>query len=106
VNRRSVGIALLALWLAFAPLAGAWAQWTDTPCESMTMSGPADDCCGEAVNAAKCLSACFAVSAVMVAPAVAAAAGEVAGALVMSASAGHTAVPIPPDPAPPKASVS
>src|SRR5690349_12271184 len=60
--------AMLSFWLAFGPAATAFAQSADRPCESMSMSMPADDCCGDGMDQAKCLSACLAVAPAMLAP--------------------------------------
>jgi hypothetical protein len=106
MKSRSLVAVLLAFWLVFGPLANAWAQSADRPCESMTMSMPADDCCGSGMDQAKCLSACLAVSAAMpvswlsVEPVIA------VSTAVPAPSSPVSSVLAPPDAAPPKAFVS
>ena len=60
---RPLVAALLALWLVLGPAGSAWAATSaSTPCESMGASVPADDCCGDKMEAAACLSACLLLS--------------------------------------------
>ena len=97
---------LLAFWIAFGPPASVLAQSADTPCESMSMSTPADDCCGEGVDVGKCLSACLAVAPSMTAPALQAAAPDLTLSVVETLASRHASMLAPPDIAPPKSSVS
>jgi hypothetical protein len=106
VDHRVVLAALLAFWLAFGLLASAWAQSAGQPCESMGMSLPADDCCGDGLDQAKCLSPCLAVSPAMVAGAVQVNTTAVTAAVIATPSFRHASVLAPPDIAPPKSSVS
>jgi hypothetical protein len=106
LKNRAIFAALVAFWLAFGPAASAWAQSIDGPCESMSMSMAADDCCGDDTDQAKCLSACLPVS-----PAAAVAALRLDPSLAVAAavpnsSFRHASVLAPPDAAPPKADVS
>ena len=106
MNSRPLIVLLLAISLALGPLASAWAQSADTPCESMSMSMPEHDCCGNGMDQAKCLSACL-----MVAPAVATTAWRPEASApafvpVFTAHLGHASILAPPDAAPPKALVS
>jgi hypothetical protein len=106
VKARSLVVTLLAFWLALGPAASVLAQSADTPCESMSMSTPADDCCGEGVDLGKCLSACLAVAPAINAPAGQAAAPDVAFSVVDTLSFRHASILAPPDIAPPKSFLS
>jgi hypothetical protein len=106
MNPRAFVAVLLAFWLAFGPLASAWAQSADKPCESMSMSMPADDCCGDGMEQAKCLSACLAAAPAVAAPALQPAAVRAAAAVVVPLSFRHVSILAPPDIAPPKPLVS
>jgi hypothetical protein len=106
VKVRPFIVALLAFWLAFGPTASAFAQSADIPCESMSMSTPPDDCCGDGVDLGKCLSACLAVAPAMNAPAVQAVPPDVAVSVVDTLSFRHASILAPPDIAPPKSSLS
>jgi hypothetical protein len=106
VNHRVVLAALVAFWLAFGSLAGAWAQQAGQPCESMGMSLPADDCCGDSMDQTKCLSACLAVSPAMAVRAVQVNTTAATAAVIAAPSFRHASVLAPPDIAPPKTSVS
>ena len=98
--------AFLAFWLAFGPAASAWAQSADQPCESMAMSMPADDCCGDGMDPAKCLNACLAVAPAITAGPVHGIPLVVATAIVAGRPSRHASVLAPPDIAPPKHFVS
>lgn len=102
---RSVIVALLAFWLAFGPVVDAWAQ-ADQPCESMSMSVSADDCCGGGMDQAKCLSACLSAAPAMAVPATHAEVQDPGVAVVIAPSFRHRSVLAPPDIAPPKTFVS
>jgi len=106
VKARSLIVALLAFWLAFGPLVSAWAQSADKPCESMSMSAPADDCCGGGMDQAKCLSTCLSAAPAMAVPAMHAATPDLGVAVVVAPSYRHRSVLAPPDIAPPKPFVS
>jgi hypothetical protein len=106
LNARFLFVTLLAFWLAFGPAASVLAQSADIPCESMSMSTPTDDCCGAGVDLNKCLSACLAVAPAMNAPAVQAAAPELAFSVVDALSFRHASILAPPDIAPPKSFLS
>jgi hypothetical protein len=97
---------LFAFWLAFGPVATAIAQSSQAPCESMAMSMPADDCCGEGMDQASCLAACLSAS-----PAMGAATLDFAPILSSPAALVKpvlrpASILAPPDIAPPKPSVS
>jgi hypothetical protein len=100
-NRRLI-IALFAFWLVAGPIA---AQPVGQPCESMSMSAP-DDCCGDGMDQATCLSACPAVSPAMAFRAVQVNTTAVTAAVIATPSFRHASVLAPPDIAPPKTSVS
>ena len=106
MKARSVIAALVAFWLAFGPLVSAWAQYADAPCDSMSMSMPASDCCGEGTSQAKCLNTCLAVSPAMAAPVAQGDAATVAGDVIAALAFRHVSVLAPPDIAPPKPLVS
>jgi hypothetical protein len=106
VNSRALIAVLLVFWLAFGPAASAWAKSADKPCESMSMSLPADGCCGDGMDQAECLSACLAASSGMAAPAAPVCAAAVAAAVVGAPSFRHASILAPPDIAPPKPFVS
>ncbi len=106
LSQRTLLAAFLAFWLAFGPAAGAWAKSAGEPCEGMAMSMPADDCCGDGMDPAKCLNACLAV-----APAIMAGPAQgiplvVATAIAASHPSRHASVLAPPDIAPPRPFVS
>ena len=106
MKSRPLIAALLAFWLAFGPVVTAWAQSADKPCESMGMSMPADDCCGNGMDQGKCLSACLAVAPAIAAPASPAFSSVTASAVIATLSFRHASILAPPDIAPPKSSVS
>jgi hypothetical protein len=106
VKARPLIVSLLAFWLAFGPLASAMAQSSDIPCESTGMSMPVDDCCGGNMDQAKCLSACLAVSAAIVAPALRISALDPISIVFSALSFRHASILAPPDIAPPKPFVS
>jgi hypothetical protein len=106
VKSRPLIAAILAFWLAFGPVATAWAQSADKPCESTGMSMPADDCCGSGMDQANCLSACMAVAPAIAAPASPALSSIAASAVLATLSFRHASILAPPDIAPPKSSVS
>jgi hypothetical protein len=72
----------------------------------MSMSMPADDCCGEGMDQAKCLSACLAASPAMASPASQPETPAAASSIVALPSFRHVSIPAPPDIAPPKSFVS
>lgn len=101
--------ALLAFWLAFGPVGTALASSAPAPCESMsTMSQPVPqgECCGEAMDAATCLSACLAVSPVALAPEQPIQRLQPTASSIPSFSLRYATVLAPPDVAPPKTFVS
>ena len=106
MRARSFIAALIAFWLAFGPAASALAQSVDEPCESMGMSMPADDCCGNGMDQAKCLSACLAVAPAIAAPAPQTATSVAPAAVVDTLYFRHASILAPPDIAPPKPLVS
>jgi len=93
---------LLSVWLAFGQLAGALAQSADMPCESMSMSTPAGDCCGEGMDPVKCLNSCAASVAATIASAAHVSPPVIRGAVAPRLIARHPDVSGPPDMAPPK----
>ena len=99
-------VALFAIWFAFGPVVPAWAQSGDTPCESMNMSTPADGCCGDDMNQAKCLSACLSVSPAIAFPGPIVEVTVALSTAVPASSFRHASVLAPPDAAPPKTFVS
>ena len=103
---RALIVALLSFWLGFGPAMSALAQAADRPCESMTMTIPADDCCGSGMDQAKCLSACVSSAPAMVGTAVAQEQVFSTAAAVDAAPLRHVSVLAPPDVAPPKSIVS
>jgi hypothetical protein len=103
---RTLLAAFLAFWLAFGPAASAWAQSADQPCEGMAISMPAEDCCGEGMDQAKCLTACLAVAPAMAASPAHGASLVVANAVATRHPSRHASVLAPPDVAPPKPFVS
>jgi hypothetical protein len=108
LSYRSIIAAILAFYLVLGPAVSALAADAATPCESMgSMSQPLpDDCCGDAMNAAACLSACIAASSVAVAGQVSAQRLEASDAAIPSISLRYATIFAPPDSAPPKPSVS
>ena len=98
--------ALLSFWLAFGPAVSALAQSADRPCESMSMTLPADDCCGGGMDQAKCLSACLAAATAMLAPAPQTLPAAEAAAGIAKLFFRHASILAPPDIAPPKSLVS
>jgi hypothetical protein len=70
------------------------------------MSAPVDDCCGDGMDQATCLSACLAVSPAMPVRAVQVNTTAVTAAVIATPSFRHASVLAPPDIAPPKTSVS
>jgi hypothetical protein len=72
----------------------------------MSMSSPADDCCGNGMDRAKCLSACLALAPSMSAPAAQVAAADAAFAVVATLSFRRASILAPPDIAPPKSFAS
>lgn len=105
MSSRSFAV-LVALWLALAPAFGALAQAADNPCESMSTSAPAEDCCGESMDAATCLSACLPAPVVMVSLCVPVPSGQVVAEMLLTAVPRYVGASSPPDIAPPKALVS
>lgn len=105
-STRTIVAALLAFWLAFGPAATAWAQSADKPCESMNMSMPAEDCCGDGMDQAKCLSVCLSVAPAMLAPAPHTVPLAALAANIAAPSFRHASILAPPDIAPPKFLVS
>lgn len=106
LKHRALLAAFLAFWLAFGPAASAWAPSADKPCESMAMSMPAEDCCGEAMDQAECLSGCLIVAPAMAAPAAQRVPLVVSVAIAAKRPSRHASVLAPPDIAPPKPFVS
>jgi hypothetical protein len=101
--------ALLTFWLIVGPVGTAWAAYAASPCESMgSMSQPLPkgDCCGDAMDAAACLSACMATSPAAATPAVSVPRLEPAAGGIPSLSLRYATVLAPPDIAPPKTSAS
>ena len=101
--------ALLAFWLAFGPVGTALASSAPAPCESMgSMSQPAPqgDCCGDAMDAAACLSACLAMSPIAAAPEQQTQRLQLTESSIPSLSLRYATVLAPPDVAPPKTFVS
>lgn len=96
---------LLAFWLAFGPVATAWAASAPTPCESMGDAAPGDDCCGGSMDTAACLSACVAAFMAVVAPAMQVQAVEAVHDAIPGLSLRYATYLAPPDVAPPKPSV-
>jgi hypothetical protein len=100
---------LLAFWLAFGPVATAWAAYVATPCESiggMNQPLPADDCCGDAMDASECLGACIAAFPAAAAPAMQVLEGEGAGSAIPGLFLRYATILAPPDITPPKPFVS
>jgi hypothetical protein len=106
LKNRAVMIALLALWLAIGPVASAWAVSVSQPCESMSASVPADECCGNAMDNNACLSACMAGAPLMTPPAIQTAGVVPVQVTIPSLSLRYATVLAPPDVAPPKSFVS
>lgn len=106
---RSFIAALLTFWLIAGPVGMAWAASAPTPCESMgsmSQPQPQGDCCDDGMDAAACLSACMAASAVAAVPADLLQRPQVSEMVVSSLSLRYATVVAPPDIAPPKSSVS
>jgi hypothetical protein len=105
---RSFVAGLLALWLVLGPVGAAWASHAATPCDSMgSATQPlTDDCCGESMDAAACLSACISGTAALAVPRIQTARFEVVRSAIPSLSARYATVLAPPDIAPPKSFVS
>lgn len=104
---RTLIFALLSFWLAFgSAMASVVQAAADRPCESMTMTIPADDCCGGGMEQAKCLAACLAVAPVMLAPTPQSVASAVAATHIAKPCMRHASIVAPPDIAPPKVLVS
>ena len=103
---RTLIVALLSFWLAFGSAMASLAQAADRPCESMTMTIPADDCCGGGMDQAKCLAACLAVAPVMLAPTPQSVASGAAATQIATPWLRHASILAPPDIAPPKFLVS
>ena len=97
---------LLAFWLTLAPAAGALAQMGDTPCESMSMSMPADDCCSNDMDASACLTVCLAAAAALPAAIAPAIAAKPSAPVLTTPELRRASILAPPDIAPPKPSVS
>ena len=93
---------LLSVSLAFGQLAGALAQSADMPCESMSMSAPAGDCCGEGTDPVKCLTACAASAAATIATVAHVSPPVTRGGVAPRLIARYPDVSGPPDIAPPK----
>jgi hypothetical protein len=101
--------AFLALWLAVGPVASGWAAYASTPCESMSgMSAPVpgDDCCGDRMDPATCLSACMAVSPAAASPVLDVSRADSTNTEIPSRSFRYVTIVAPPDIAPPKSFVS
>ena len=101
--------ALLTFSLIVGPVGTAWAAYAATPCESMgSMSQPVPqgDCCGEAMDAAACLSACLAMSPIAAAPEQQIQRLQLTESSIPSLSLRYATVLAPPDVAPPKTFVS
>ena len=101
--------ALVTFWLIFGPVGTAWAASAPAPCESMaSMSGslPHGECCGDAMDAAACLSACLATSPLAAAPEQQMQRPWLTASRIPSLSLRYATVLAPPDIAPPKTFVS
>jgi hypothetical protein len=101
--------ALLAFWLIVGPVGTAWAAYAATPCESMGSMNkpvPQGDCCGEAMDAAACLSACLAMSPIVAALEQQIQRLQLTESSIPSLSLRYATVLAPPDVAPPKTFVS
>ena len=101
--------ALIAFWLVFGPVGTALASSAPAPCESMgSMSQPVPqgDCCGDATDAAACLSACLATSPVAATPEQRLQRLQLTESSIPSLSLRYATVLAPPDIAPPKTFVS
>jgi hypothetical protein len=106
-KNRILIVALLVLFVGFGPGAGAWAQASaDMPCDSMSMSMPADDCCGEGMDPASCLSACLAASPALAVESARIPVSDGTPALITAPSFRRASLLAPPDIAPPKPLVS
>lgn len=101
--------ALVTFWLILGPVGTAWAASAPPPCESMgSMSGsaPHGECCGDAMDAAACLSACLAAAPVAAAPQQQVHSLQLAESSLPGLASRHATVLAPPDIAPPKTLVS
>jgi hypothetical protein len=101
---------VLAFWFVIGPVGTALAAYVATPCDSMSGMNqplpPADDCCGESMDLAACLSACASTAPTAVAPALHILAAEPVTTAIPGGPLRYATVLAPPDIAPPKSSVS
>jgi hypothetical protein len=101
--------ALLTFWLILGPVGTALAAAAPTACEnmgSMSQPVPQGDCCGDAMDAAACLSACLAVSPMAAAPEQPMQRLHLTQSGIPGVSLRYATVLAPPDIAPPKTFVS
>jgi hypothetical protein len=105
IKNRAFIAALLAFWLAIGPLAAS-AFAASQPCESMSASMPADDCCGSGMDAAKCLAACLTISPAMSVVAAQSPAVPATQLPAVKPLSRYATLAGPPDVAPPKSLVS
>jgi hypothetical protein len=106
LDNRALIASLLAFWLAVGPVVSAWAQSAGKPCESMGMSTPADDCCGDTMDRASCLDGCLGASSTIAAPATQVSTLHIPAVPVAPTPLRQAGILAPPDSAPPKLPVS
>ena len=101
--------AILTFWLVIGPVGTLWAANAPVPCDSMGMNQPlppADDCCGDEMDALACLSTCMAASPVALPSSSCIVHLDTVASAVPGLSLRYATLLAPPDIAPPKAFVS